>query len=121
MTTNLMKNSKSPDTQSAEAQAFAIGEVDAHVFDCPACSRPLPDGTYTCPGCGAHLIMGVRLKRAGAILALGVAIGILIGGVGTAAAVSLSLPGPEAAVTPIASASPSAPPVSAAPSFAEAA
>ena len=78
---------------------------------------PLAEGTNKCPGCGVHLIMGVRLKRAGGILALGVAIGVLIGGVGTAAAVSLSLRGPEAAVTPTRSAQPSAPPASAVPSF----
>jgi len=118
MTTNLMKNTKSPDAPSIEAQGFAIGEVDAHVFSCPACGRPLPEGTSKCPSCGVHLIMGVRLKRAAAILGLGMAIGVLLGGLVTAATITLSQQEDVAVVTPVASATPSAPPASAAPSFA---
>ena len=117
MTTNLMKNTNPPDVQPAEAQAFAIGEIDTHVFTCPSCARPLAGGANKCPGCGVYLILGVRLKRAGAILALGVALGVLIGGVGTAAAITLSSPAAQAAVTPSATTRPSAPPASALPSF----
>jgi hypothetical protein len=58
----------------------AIGEADAHVFNCPACARPLSNGTMKCPGCGSRLIMGVLVKRAGAILVLGIAIGVVVGG-----------------------------------------
>lgn len=119
MTTNAMHESKSSDGKPREAMGLAIGESDANVFNCPSCARPLSEGTNRCPGCGVHLIMGVRLKRAGAILALGIALGILIGGATMAAAISLSLPAPVTAVTPVASAAPSVAPVaSAAPSFA---
>lgn len=115
MTTNLLHKS---DAQSTESKGLAIGEVDAHVFNCPACARPLSDGTNKCPGCGARLIMGVRLKRAGAILALGAAMGLLLGGGATAAAITLSLREPDPAVVPVASAEPSAPPPNAEPTFA---
>ncbi len=118
MTTNAMHDSKSPDGKS-KAAGLAIGESDANVFTCPSCARPLSEGTNKCPGCGVHLVMGVRLKRAGAILALGMALGILIGGVTTAAAITVSLNDPATATKPVASAVPSAAAVvSAAPSFA---
>jgi hypothetical protein len=117
MTTNAMQDSKSSDGKP-KAKGLAIGETDANVFNCPSCARPLSEGTNRCPGCGVHLIMGVRLKRASAILALGVALGILIGGVTTAAAITLSLDDPAKAVTPVASAAPSVAAVaSAGPSF----
>jgi hypothetical protein len=118
MTTNAMHESKSSDGKSKEAKGLAIGESDANIFNCPSCARPLSEGTNKCPGCGVHLIMGVRLKRASAILALGVALGILIGGVTTAAAITVSLDDPATAVKPVASAAPSVAPVaSVAPSF----
>ena len=117
MTTNAM-HEKSSDGKSKDVRGLAIGETDADVFNCPSCARPLSEGTNRCPGCGVHLIMGVRLKRAGAILALGVALGILIGGVTTAAAITMSLDDPAKALTPAASAAPSvAPAASVAPSF----
>ncbi len=82
----------------------AIGEADAHVFNCPACERPLANGTSRCPGCGTRLIMGVRLQRAAGILGLGMAIGILVGGGLTAAAITFLLPtataGADAGVVP---------------------
>ena len=118
MTTNAMHDSKSTDGKSREAKGLAIGETDANVFNCPSCARPLSEGTNKCPGCGVHLVMGVRLKRAGAILALGMALGILIGGVTTAAAITVSLADPATAVKPVASAAPSAAVASVAPSFA---
>jgi len=114
MTTNLLHDAKKSDGQSNAARGLAIGEAGAHVFNCPSCARPLAEGTSKCPGCGVHLIMGVRAKRAGVILALGVALGILIGGVATAAAITLSLHEPVAAFTPVASTAP----VAAAPSVA---
>lgn len=118
MTTNLMQDSKSADGRSKGVTGLAIGEDDAHVFNCPSCARPLSEGTNRCPGCGVRLIMGVRLRRASAILALGVALGILIGGVTTAAAITVSLGDPATAVKPVASAAPSAAAVAVAPSFA---
>lgn len=77
--------------KSADAKGGAIGEVDAHVFNCPACARPLSDGTWRCPGCGTRMVLGVALKRAALILVLGIAIGGLIGGGVTAAVVTTSI------------------------------
>ena len=59
----------------------AIGEPDAHVFNCPKCARPLTEGTPRCPGCGVRLIMGVVLRRAGTLMGFGFVIGLFIGGV----------------------------------------
>ena len=67
-----------------------IGEFEPHVFACPDCGRPLSDGTSRCPGCGVRLTLGVPVKRAGAILALGLVVGFLFGGVVTVAATFLS-------------------------------
>jgi hypothetical protein len=92
MTTNLL-NGKPAKASAADANASpAIGENDSHIFNCPSCTRPLAEGTPKCPGCGVRLVMGVMLKRAGGILALGIVIGVLAGGATTAAAISLSLP-----------------------------
>jgi hypothetical protein len=110
MTTNLLQNTK--DGPAKDANGLAIGDDDAHVFNCPVCARPLSEGTAKCPGCGSYLIMGVRLKRASAILALGVVVGILLGGLTTAAAITMSLREPAAAVTP------SSPPLAVVPSAA---
>ncbi len=129
MTTNLLQNKT--DGATKEAMGLAIGDTDASVFACPACSRPLAEGTSRCPGCGTRLILGVRLKRAGAILAMGVVIGILIGGASTAVAITLSghdtasasattpvATGAPAAVTPNALTPTAAPPVAAPPQYA---
>jgi len=104
VTTNLATSTKGSETRSTDP--LAIGEVDAHVFNCPACARPLSDGTARCPGCGTHLIMGVRLKRAAVFLGLGAVIGILLGGVTTAAVITTSPRGESAALAPVASAAP---------------
>ena len=118
MTTNVIHEAKSADGQAKEAMALPIGDSDAHVFTCPSCARPLSEGTSRCPGCGVRLIMGVRMKRAGAILGLGIALGILLGGVTTAAAITLSLHDPVPAVVAAPSVAPSvASAASAAPSF----
>jgi hypothetical protein len=96
MTTNLVRR-KSRRRPIPEAKVdppeIAIGETNARLFDCPSCARPLSNGTMRCPGCGARLIHGVRIKRAGGILALGVAVGVLFGGTATVAAIALSLRG----------------------------
>ena len=78
MTSNV--GTKARIAKLAASQGQAIGEADAYVFNCPACARPLSNGTMKCPGCGSRLIMGVLLKRAGAILVLGIAIGVVVGG-----------------------------------------
>ena len=97
MTTNVLRRKKADaaiedDTavSSDVAIGVPIGEIEPHVFACPDCGRPLSDGTSRCPGCGVRLILGVPVKRAGAILALGLVVGFLFGGVVTAAATSLS-------------------------------
>jgi hypothetical protein len=84
----------------------AIGEIDAHVFTCPACARPLSNGTARCPGCGVHLIIGLRARQAGGILALGVAIGVLVGVAVTAVTISASLPSTVQAAAVLPSAAP---------------
>ena len=33
-------------------EPIAVGEVEAHVFNCPGCGRPLATGAPVCPGCG---------------------------------------------------------------------
>ena len=97
MTTNLLRG-KSRVATNPKAKGFAIGEPNAHVFDCPSCARPLAEGTSRCPGCGVRLIMGVRVKRAGGILALGVVLGVFGGGVATASVITLSIHRPVPAI-----------------------
>ncbi len=117
MTTNVMNETNSSDAAAREAIGLAIGDADAHVFTCPSCARPLADGTSRCPGCGVRLILGVRLKRAAAILALGITIGMLVGVATTAAAIALSLRDSTPAVAAAPSIAPSVARSSALPSF----
>jgi hypothetical protein len=49
--------------RSNDAASMPIGDVDANIFACPACSRPLGTGTRRCPSCGTALIAGVRASR----------------------------------------------------------
>ncbi len=58
----------------------AIGEPDAHVFNCPKCARPLTEGTPRCPGCGTRLIMGVAARRASILMGAGFIVGLFLGG-----------------------------------------
>lgn len=62
------------------SEALPIGETDSNIFNCPACARPLGSGTPRCPGCGTRLIAGVQAGRALGFLAVGTAVGLLIGG-----------------------------------------
>jgi hypothetical protein len=55
-----------------------IGETDANIFACPACSRPLGTGTKRCPGCSTRLIAGVKLTRAAGFMAVGLTIGVIL-------------------------------------------
>jgi predicted RNA-binding Zn-ribbon protein involved in translation (DUF1610 family) len=86
----------------------SIGESDADVFDCPACARPLVGRTSRCPGCGTRLVMRVKLRKVGMILALGIVLGVVAGGGMAAGAIMLSQRDPKAAAValPAAPASP---------------
>jgi hypothetical protein len=86
----------------------AIGEADSDVFNCPSCARPLANGTARCPSCGVRLIMGLKLKQAGGILALGLAIGLFGGIAITSVLIGTSLREPDPAVATTPSAVPSA-------------
>ncbi len=82
------------------APSLPIGEIDANIFACPACSRPLGSGTRRCPGCGTRLIAGVKATRATALVGVGGLAGTLLGA-GLFAAVSLvNTPPAEALVVP---------------------
>ena len=72
-------------TMGSGITALAIGEPDANIFNCPACSRPLDTGASRCPGCGTRLIAGVRLGRALAFVGTGLVVGMVVGGSLTAA------------------------------------
>ncbi len=61
------------------ALSLPIGEIDANIFACPACSRPLGAGARRCPGCATRLLAGVKASRAIAFVALGGLGGIAIG------------------------------------------
>ena len=60
------------------APPIAIGEVDANIFPCPACSRPLGTGSTTCPGCGTRLIAGVRASRVVVFVGVGGFVGVIV-------------------------------------------
>ncbi len=105
MTSSLFGSKRS---KRADPRGVAIGEVDAHVFNCPACARPLSDGTWRCPGCETRLVLGVALKRAALILVLGMALGGLIGGTVTAVVVTMSISNTVAAAATEAEAAPTA-------------
>ena len=100
MATSVLRG-KSRGPKPPEDKGLAIGETDARVFNCPACARPLPNGAWRCTGCGVRLVMGVTLRRALGVLVLGMALGMPIGVVTTVSAVTLSLPGPPAAVVTV--------------------
>lgn len=78
---------------SPMATSLPIGEVDANIFACPACSRPLGVGTSRCPSCGTRLIGGVRASRAIIFVGIGVFSGmILSAGLMAALSVTVSRP-----------------------------
>ena len=60
-----------------DAMSLPIGEVDANIFACPACSRPLSTGTRRCPGCGTGLVAGVRLSRVAVFVGVGLFSGMI--------------------------------------------
>jgi hypothetical protein len=78
--TALRKFGKSPRARRApRSEPLAIGEVDASVFNCPNCARPLANGANFCPGCGTRLIVGVRARLALGFLAVGLVAGVMLG------------------------------------------
>jgi hypothetical protein len=89
MTVNAVRRSRrraassSPESSPA-ADTLAIGEIDQTVFDCPKCSRPLAVGARRCPGCRTRLLLGVPLTKVSLLVSGGLAIGLLVGGVGGA-------------------------------------
>ena len=60
-----------------DAASLPIGEVDANIFACPACSRPLGTGTRRCPSCGTGLVAGVRLSRVAVFVGVGLFSGMI--------------------------------------------
>ena len=97
------------------APSLPIGEIDANIVACPACSRPLDSGTRRCTGCGTRLIAGVKATRAVAFLGVGGLAGTLLG-VGLFAAVSfLNTPAVVLVLPPPVVATPSQAPLPSAP------
>jgi hypothetical protein len=88
MTVNAVRRSRrraaSPAPESGQAADLAIGEIDQTVFDCPKCSRPLAVGARRCPGCRTRLVLGTPLTKASVFASSGLAIGLLVGGLGGA-------------------------------------
>jgi hypothetical protein len=81
---------------AAPAPAISIGEIEQTIFECPSCSRPLALGAKRCPGCGTHLLRGVTLGKASGFIAMGLAVGLLVGA-GGGLAVGLANAGPRPA------------------------
>jgi len=61
-------------------EPLAVGESEADGFNCPTCARPLAIGAPVCPGCGTHLLLGVKAKMASLFLVVGLVIGAVLGG-----------------------------------------
>jgi hypothetical protein len=83
------------------ATSLPIGEVDANIFSCPVCSRPLGSGTSRCPGCDTRLIGGVKASRVAIFIAIGlfsgmIASGVLMGVGSLSAALPVAVPVVEA-------------------------
>lgn len=89
-----------------DQNGLPIGELDADIFNCPACARPLGSGASRCPGCGSRLIAGVQAPRAIGFIASGLVVGLLVGGGVMAGVSALNEAKTVANVTPLASAAP---------------
>lgn len=91
---------------------MAIGEIDANIVACPACSRPLDAGASRCPSCGTRLLAGTRATHAFGFVAAGLLVGLIIGTSVTGAVAILTRPTAAPTTgdptTPAASAAPAA-------------
>jgi hypothetical protein len=75
------RRTKADAPSSASApESISIGEIEPTVFSCPNCQRPLAIGARRCPRCKTHLVMGVQLSRASAFVAVGLILGLALGG-----------------------------------------
>ena len=89
-----------------DKDGLPIGEMDANIFNCPACARPLGAGASRCPGCGTRLIAGVQAARAIGFIASGLIAGLLVGGAAMAGVSAVSRPLAADVATPVASSAP---------------
>jgi hypothetical protein len=100
---------------TAMAPSMPIGEIDANIFACPACSRPLDSGTRRCPGCATRLISGVKATRAVGFVAVGGLGGTLLGAGLVTAVTFMSARPADVVVVPAPVVTPSQVPIPSAP------
>src|SRR6266542_2682112 len=81
-----------PDSGGVPTVYPITDEPDREIFACPVCGRPLGRGALHCPGCGTRLLLQVPLKRAAVFLSVGLAAGLLVGGLLTAIVASMTRP-----------------------------
>lgn len=81
------------------AEPLPIGLPDVAITGCPVCSRPIAVGTARCPGCGTRLIIGVPARRASALVAVGLVVGVVLGSGVTAAFAARVAPPPGRALS----------------------
>jgi hypothetical protein len=94
---------------------IGIGAHDANIFLCPRCSRPLAVGVSRCAGCGTRLMAGVPLLKVSGFIGTGLIVGLLVGGGGVGAVLTLSQPRTATVAPPPAAVLPSSVPASPAP------
>jgi hypothetical protein len=83
------------------APSLPIGESDANIVACPACSRPLDTGNRRCPGCGTRLIAGVKASRAVVFIGVGGLAGFALGAGLVALMTTLNAQPAQAVVQPV--------------------
>lgn len=112
MTINVLRGRAARNSGTADpVESLPIGEVDSAITSCPNCARPLAVGARRCPGCGSRLLLGVQLARATVFVMVGIAGGLLAGGVlasviYSSGVVTTPAPVPVASTAPIASGAP---------------
>jgi hypothetical protein len=77
-------------TASAVPEQIAIGQEEQEIFNCPVCARPLAIGSRRCPSCATRLFNGVPASKAATLVAMGLAIGLVVGAGGAGAYAALS-------------------------------
>jgi hypothetical protein len=80
MTIDAVRRKSTRASRREQREEMPIGENDANIFDCPTCARPLATGTRRCPGCSTRLLGGVRATRAAGFMAVGLLVGVVVGG-----------------------------------------